>query len=37
MNDQVPEREAKLLPVVTTIFGCAVCIVVGSYLLTRLF
>ena len=37
MNDQVQEREAKLLPVVTTIFCCAVGIVVGSYLLTRLF
>ncbi len=37
MNNQNQEREAKLLPVVLIIFCCAVCIVVGSYYIARLF
>jgi|SaaInlStandDraft_6_1057023.scaffolds.fasta_scaffold1033710_1 hypothetical protein len=33
MPVEAPEREARLLPVVTSIFACAVCILVGSYLI----
>lgn len=37
MGHTVHERDAKLLPVVSAIFVCYVCIVLGSFLVTRLF
>jgi len=37
MGEHAQEREAKLVPVVLSIFGCYVAIVVGSYLIAQLF
>lgn len=37
MAHPIQEREAKLLPVVLTIFGCYICIIIGGYLVAQLF